>query len=497
MASTHPPALGGCHRPCSRKLVHLRPLARGAPTKGEPMSAARIVVWSEDDCRRVHEATLTSSPRPASTSVSPALEVFAAAGGRVDGSRVRLDAAAVDKALASAPRTWTVRSRGRDEVLELRNGLTYFGTGSDCLFYRDPDTGERRRVRTPTSKRWRRSRASPPPRLRDVDGVARRRAAGRRRPFGRRLDARRHAQAAHGGDAQRRRREGRKDMCAAAGAPDSFMIYAMPAPPLMHDRDGLTKLSLRRARGAGDLGGGPQRRLHRAALDRRHRRRGQRRDARRPRLPPADPPGAPSSSASASAPWTCAPRSTPTPRPRARSARPPGRPLPLVRAAQLQLRGYVRCQHARRAVRPRIRPHRHVRRAAARHSDPRRGLSRSGLQSSCESIVFGNAAIGWASLHGDVPTTDEALALDEIIGSVRAATSWPASTRAPTRATSGTTTSSTTPSTTAGTPRVARPCSTGSGQVAELRATRAFAPDPAANARVAKIMQAAGREREA
>ena len=33
-----------------------------------------------------------------------------------------------------------------------------------------------------------------------------------------------------------------KDMCAAAGAPDSFMIYAMPAPPLMHDRDGLTKL---------------------------------------------------------------------------------------------------------------------------------------------------------------------------------------------------------------------------------------------------------------
>ncbi len=112
------------------------------------MSAARITVWSEDDCRRVHEATLkVLAETGIDVRYAPALEVFAAAGGRVDGTRVRLDAAAVDKALASAPRTWTVRSRGRDEALELRNGNTYFGTGSDCLFYRDPDSGERRRVR--------------------------------------------------------------------------------------------------------------------------------------------------------------------------------------------------------------------------------------------------------------------------------------------------------------------------------------------------------------
>ena len=112
------------------------------------MSAARITVWSEDDCRRVHEATLkVLAETGIDVRYEPALEVFAAAGGRVDGFRVRLDAAAIDKALGSAPRTWTVRSRGRDEALELRNGNTYFGTGSDCLFYRDPESGERRRVR--------------------------------------------------------------------------------------------------------------------------------------------------------------------------------------------------------------------------------------------------------------------------------------------------------------------------------------------------------------
>ena len=44
------------------------------------------------------------------------------------------------------------------------------------------------------------------------------------------------------------------------------------------------------------------------------------------------------------------------------------------------------------------------------------GYLESGLQSSCESIVFGHAAIGWAkAFMRDVPTDDEALALEEIM----------------------------------------------------------------------------------
>ena len=336
------------------------------------MSAARITVWSEDDCRRVHEATLNVLAETGiDVRYEPALEVFAAAGGRVDGSRVRLDAAVVDKALASAPRTWTVRSRGRDEALELRNGNTYFGTGSDCLYYRDPDSGERRRVRSADIEEMAAlceqlphldfvmSMGLPedaPLEIDDLSAVAAM-LAGTRKPL---MVATRN-----GGVVK-----AVKDMCAAAGAPDSFMIYAMPAPPLMHDRDGLTKLSAcaehdvpviwAPAPNAGSTGPrsiagtvvvgnaevlaglvyhqqikpGGALRLGRRRGRHGHAHRGRRlHDAREPARPGG-----------------------------------PGGPLPLVRPAQLQLRGHVGLQDDRRAVRPRVRPHGHVRRprAAAR-----------------------------------------------------------------------------------------------------------------------------------
>jgi trimethylamine---corrinoid protein Co-methyltransferase len=208
------------------------------------MSAARIIVWSDDDCRRVHEATLHVLARTGiDVRYEPALEVFAAAGGRVDGARVRLDAAVVDKALASAPRTWTVRSRGRDEALELRNGNTYFGTGSDCLYFSDPDSGERRRVRSADVELMAAlaeklphidfvmSMGLPedaPLRVDDLTAV-RAMLAGTRKPL---MVAPRNGFVV----------EAIREMCAAAGAADSFMIYAMPSPPLMHDKDGLSKL---------------------------------------------------------------------------------------------------------------------------------------------------------------------------------------------------------------------------------------------------------------
>ena len=108
---------------------------------------ATLRVWDDDACRRVHEATLRLL---AETGVemhhAGARETCAAAGARVDGTRVRLPAALVTHALASAPRRTLLLSRGGETgPLELAQGPTSFGTGPDCLYVSDSDTGERRR----------------------------------------------------------------------------------------------------------------------------------------------------------------------------------------------------------------------------------------------------------------------------------------------------------------------------------------------------------------
>ena len=73
--------------------------------------------------------------------------VFAAAGARVDGARVRIGPQLVAAALKSAPRTWLLKPRGgATEPLVLDDEHSYFGTGSDVLYISDPDTHERRRV---------------------------------------------------------------------------------------------------------------------------------------------------------------------------------------------------------------------------------------------------------------------------------------------------------------------------------------------------------------
>ena len=115
---------------------------------GGQMSCARLAVWDTEDCRKVHEATLQilESVGVEVRNYPPALELFAAAGARIDGNRVRIEPPVVEKALASAPRSWLVHSRGRVQTLDLKDGNSYFGPGSDCLYIRDPDTHERRRI---------------------------------------------------------------------------------------------------------------------------------------------------------------------------------------------------------------------------------------------------------------------------------------------------------------------------------------------------------------
>jgi trimethylamine--corrinoid protein Co-methyltransferase len=110
---------------------------------------ATLTVWDDDACRRVHEASLTLLQRTGvEMKDAAARELCAGAGATVEGTRVRMAAALVERALESAPRSWTLRPRGGETApLELRDGAGYTGSGPDCLYVADPDTGERRRAR--------------------------------------------------------------------------------------------------------------------------------------------------------------------------------------------------------------------------------------------------------------------------------------------------------------------------------------------------------------
>jgi trimethylamine---corrinoid protein Co-methyltransferase len=113
------------------------------------MPQASLTVWDEDACARVHRASLALLERTGvEVKHARARELCAAAGASVEGRRVRLPAALVEQALASAPRTWTLSPRGGSSApLVLQDGRGYFGSGPDCLYVSDPETGSRRRAR--------------------------------------------------------------------------------------------------------------------------------------------------------------------------------------------------------------------------------------------------------------------------------------------------------------------------------------------------------------
>ena len=193
----------------------------------------------------MHEATLeVLAETGIEVKYAPAAEVFAEAGAQVDGTRVRIPAELVEAAIKSAPRDWTIKPRGGDtEPLVLDAAHTYCGTGSDVLYVCDPETRERRRVR----------RA-------DVEGMA---ALCEKLPnidfvmsMGLPEDAPQVIDDLVQVDAMMRGtrkpllvapRDGHilgkmKEMAALAGEADSFGIYAMPVPPLLFDEDGASKV---------------------------------------------------------------------------------------------------------------------------------------------------------------------------------------------------------------------------------------------------------------
>lgn len=208
------------------------------------MYRAALQVWDEAACRHVHEATLqVLSDVGVDVRYPAGLELFKRLGARVDGIRVYLEPEQIDAALAGAPRSWPLKSRGRDEVLDLADGPSYYGTGSDCLYTRDLRSGERRRVRLADIE----SMAAVSEKLPHIDFVmsmglpedaphaiddlapVAAMMAGTRKPL---------VVAPRGGEVL----DAMLEMAAACGESQSFAIYAMPSPPLMHDGDALSKL---------------------------------------------------------------------------------------------------------------------------------------------------------------------------------------------------------------------------------------------------------------
>jgi trimethylamine--corrinoid protein Co-methyltransferase len=221
-------------------------------TDAHPSTAAHLTLWDNAACACVHAATLRVLAESGVEVLghASALEVFAALGADVQGTRVRLRPEHVEAALATAPRTWTLRARGsedgerdRSDDLELTQGRTYFGTGSDTLYVRDPRSGERRRVLLTDVETF----AALCERLPNIDFVM---SMGLPEDVPHELDDVAPVAAMLAGTRKPlwvAPRDGAvisliQEMAAACGAADSFGIYAMPSPPLQHDVDALTKL---------------------------------------------------------------------------------------------------------------------------------------------------------------------------------------------------------------------------------------------------------------
>lgn len=207
------------------------------------MNEARLTVWDESAFERVHAAVLQVLARAGVEVKHPdALGLLAKAGAEIDGTRVRMDEKLVSACLASAPRECVVKSRGTEDRIVLADGAgPYYGSGPDCIYTRDPDTGERRRGGLRDVEEL----AAFQERLPDIDFVMSMvlpddvgsdisqfaaMLAGTRKPI--------VMSSAQSGDHLRPMFE----LASLSGEAESFMCLSMASAPLSHDADALSKV---------------------------------------------------------------------------------------------------------------------------------------------------------------------------------------------------------------------------------------------------------------
>jgi trimethylamine---corrinoid protein Co-methyltransferase len=204
----------------------------------------RARALDDEACVAIHAATLEIlEGTGVEVQHERTLRLLGAAGARVDGTRVRIPSGLVDQALATAPRRVVLSSRSPAQPLDLHAGVTYYGTGSDCLYVLGPDARDRR----PATLGDVEEMAALQEKLADIDFVM-----SMAHPH--ELDPRFApiAQFAamlrgtskpvimvpeHADDL-----ELFKEMAAVCGAEDSWAVYAMPTPPLQHGRGSAERL---------------------------------------------------------------------------------------------------------------------------------------------------------------------------------------------------------------------------------------------------------------
>jgi trimethylamine--corrinoid protein Co-methyltransferase len=107
----------------------------------------RTTALDEAGCAEVHAATIEVLEKTGvEVQHERALALLERAGARVEGTRVRIPAGLVDDALAAAPRSVPLTSRSGAGGLTLEAGPVYYGTGSDCLYLLGPGARDRRPV---------------------------------------------------------------------------------------------------------------------------------------------------------------------------------------------------------------------------------------------------------------------------------------------------------------------------------------------------------------
>lgn len=117
-------------------------------TSAIPTHRPRLRVLSGDQARAIHAAALEILESTGfQMEHAGALEMLVDAGCKVsEHSRVRMSADLVEAALRSAPQRITLYDHHGSEAIELADGHSFYGTGSDATFTLDLDSRLRRRA---------------------------------------------------------------------------------------------------------------------------------------------------------------------------------------------------------------------------------------------------------------------------------------------------------------------------------------------------------------
>ena len=115
-------------------------------TYGLSMTSARYARLGEQECEKIHLATLEILERVGvEVHDEKARDLLVRAGARADGVRVRLPEFMVERGLRSTPKRLTLYNRRGEVAIRAWGHQTYYGGGSDCLNILDHRTGQRRR----------------------------------------------------------------------------------------------------------------------------------------------------------------------------------------------------------------------------------------------------------------------------------------------------------------------------------------------------------------